>query len=48
MVVPGGKAVFDSTSLSFFEWIKVVAAGLLVFVVAEFEKFDVRHPRLAS
>ena len=32
------QAVFDSTSLAWDEWLKVLLAGLLVFIVAEAEK----------
>jgi len=45
---PAMHAVFDSTALSPSEWGKVVAAGLLVFFVAELEKFVIRRTRLAS
>jgi magnesium-transporting ATPase (P-type) len=42
------QAIFDSTDLSAWEWIKVLGAGLLVFCVAELEKFVIRRTRLAS
>ena len=46
--LPAMQAVFGSTNLSPLEWLKVVAAGLLVFVVAELEKLAIRHSRLAT
>lgn len=45
---PFMQAVFDSTDLSLLEWIKVLGAGLLVFSIAELEKFVIRRARLAS
>lgn len=45
---PAMHAIFDSTALSLSEWSKVAAAGLLVFFVAELEKFVIRRTRLAS
>jgi ATPase, P-type (transporting), HAD superfamily, subfamily IC/ATPase, P-type (transporting), HAD superfamily, subfamily IC len=45
---PAMQAVFDSAGLSMLEWGKVLAAGLLVFCVAELEKFVIRRTRLAS
>jgi len=42
------QAIFNSTDLTFMEWAKVLAAGLLVFSVAEFEKFIMRRTRLAA
>ncbi len=45
---PALQAVFGSTPLSAPEWLKVLAAGLLVFVVAELEKQAIRRlPRRA-
>ncbi|SEF60487.1 cation-transporting P-type ATPase [Nitrosomonas ureae] len=44
---PAMQAVFSSTDLTLLEWGKVLAAGLLVFSVAEFEKFVVRRSPLA-
>lgn len=40
--------IFDSTALTLVEWGKVVAAGLLVFGVAELEKFFIRRSGLAA
>lgn len=40
-------SIFNSTHLSPLEWIKVLGAGLLVFVVAELEKFVIRRTPLA-
>ncbi len=45
---PFMQAVFGSTDLSPTEWGKVLAAGLLVFSVAELEKFIMRRTRLAA
>jgi magnesium-transporting ATPase (P-type) len=45
---PAMQAVFDSTGLTPLEWSKVLAAGLLVFGVAEFEKFVIRRTPLAA
>jgi magnesium-transporting ATPase (P-type) len=42
------QSIFDSTALSLLEWAKVVAAGLLVFCVAELEKAFIRRSPLAS
>ncbi|MFC0709326.1 cation-transporting P-type ATPase [Azorhizophilus paspali] len=42
------QAIFGSTDLTALEWGKVLAAGLLVFCVAELEKFVIRRTRLAS
>jgi magnesium-transporting ATPase (P-type) len=36
--VPLMQTIFGSTGLSALEWLKVIGAGLLVFVVAELEK----------
>jgi len=36
--VPLMQAVFGSTALSVDEWLKVIAAGLFVFVLVEIEK----------
>ncbi|WP_407280967.1 cation-transporting P-type ATPase [Aromatoleum evansii] len=40
--------IFDSTDLTLLEWGKVTAAGLLVFGVAELEKFVIRRTGLAA
>ncbi|NMG29637.1 cation-transporting P-type ATPase [Aromatoleum evansii] len=40
--------IFDSTALTPQEWTKVVAAGLLVFAVAELEKLVIRSTGLAA
>lgn len=45
--LPLMQAIFNSTDLSLLEWGKVLVAGLLVFCVAELEKFVVRRSRLA-
>jgi len=44
---PVMQAIFGSTDLSPREWAKVLGAGLLVFCVAEMEKFVIRRTRLA-
>jgi len=41
-------SIFDSTHLTPLEWLKVLGAGLLVFTVAEFEKFVIRRTPLAT
>jgi magnesium-transporting ATPase (P-type) len=46
--LPLMQAIFNSTDLSLLEWGKVLVAGLLVFCVAELEKFVVRRSRLAA
>ena len=43
---PVMQAIFESTNLSALEWGKVLGAGLLVFCIAELEKFVIRHTRL--
>lgn len=40
--------IFESTHLTPLEWLKVLGAGLLVFTVAELEKFVIRRTPLAS
>jgi magnesium-transporting ATPase (P-type) len=45
--LPAMQAIFGSTGLDAAEWLKVVAAGLLVFVVAELEKWVIRRTPLA-
>jgi len=45
---PGMQALFGSAGLSALEWAKVIGAGLLVFCVAELEKFLIRRTGLAS
>jgi len=46
--LPAMQAIFGSTGLDAAEWLKVVAAGLLVFVVAELEKWAIRRTPLAA
>jgi len=46
--LPFMQAIFDSTGLSAMEWTKVLGAGLLVFSVAELEKFVLRCTGLGS
>ena len=41
-------SIFESTHLTLLEWLKVLGAGLLVFTVAELEKFVIRRTPLAS
>nr|HMN84015.1 cation-transporting P-type ATPase [Burkholderiaceae bacterium] len=45
---PALQSVFGSTPLTMLEWGKVLAAGLMVFCVAEFEKFVIRRTGLAA
>ena len=40
---PALQAIFGSTHLSAGEWLRAMAAGLFVFVVAEFEKVVIRR-----
>lgn len=42
------KATFGSASLSLQEWSKVIAAGMLVFCVAELEKWILRRNGFAA
>lgn len=46
--LPAMQAIFDSTDLTLLKWSKVLAAGLMVFIVAELEKFVIRRTRLAG
>ncbi|NMG45574.1 HAD-IC family P-type ATPase [Aromatoleum toluvorans] len=46
--LPAMQAIFGSTDLTPVEWGKVLAAGMLVFSVAELEKFVIRRTRLAG
>ena len=45
---PVMQSIFGSTHLSMVEWVKVLVAGLLVFSLAELEKFTIRRTHLAS
>lgn len=45
---PFMQGIFGSTDLSAGDWIKVLGAGLLVFVVAELEKWVIRRTPLAA
>lgn len=44
--LPWMHTVFGSASLQPIDWLKVFCAGLLVFVVAEIEKFVIRNTSL--
>ncbi len=46
--LPAMQAIFDSKALTLLEWGKVLAAGMLVFFVAELEKYFIRRSRLAA
>jgi magnesium-transporting ATPase (P-type) len=46
--LPVMQDIFGSTSLTPQQWLKVAGAGLLVFGVAEVEKFVIRHTPLAA
>jgi len=46
--LPMMQGIFGSTDLDTVEWFKVLAAGLLVFSVAELEKFIIRRTPLAG
>ncbi|MCZ2406033.1 MAG: cation-transporting P-type ATPase [Burkholderiales bacterium] len=45
---PFMQGVFGSTDLTALEWAKVLGAGLLVFLVAELEKFVIRRSPVAA
>lgn len=45
---PAMQAIFGSTGLSLQEWATVLGAGLLVFCVAEMEKFVIRRTPLGA
>ncbi|MCM2331647.1 MAG: cation-transporting P-type ATPase [Pseudomonas sagittaria] len=45
---PFMQGIFGSTDLSAGDWLKVLGAGLLVFVVAELEKWVIRRTPLAA
>ncbi len=42
------QEIFGSTDLTLQEWAKVIGAGLLVYLVVEFEKWVIRNTRLAG
>jgi magnesium-transporting ATPase (P-type) len=42
------QAIFHFTDLSLLEWGKVIVAGIIVFCVAELEKFVIRRSGLAA
>jgi magnesium-transporting ATPase (P-type) len=46
--LPVMQGIFGSTDLDTVEWFKVLAAGLLVFSVAELEKFFIRRTPIAG
>ena len=46
--LPAMQGIFGSTDLDALEWLKVLGAGLLVFGVAELEKFVIRRTPLAG
>jgi hypothetical protein len=46
--VPAMQNIFGSADLSALEWLKVLGAGLLVFCLAELEKFAIRRTRLLT
>ena len=46
--LPVMQSIFGSTDLDAVEWLKVLAAGLLVFCAAELEKFIIRRTPLAE
>lgn len=45
---PAMQTIFSSADLSALEWLKVIGAGLLVFSVAELEKFVIRRTRIMA
>ncbi len=46
--LPTMQEIFGSADLTVLEWAKVLAAGLLVFCVAELKKAIIRRTRLAA
>jgi magnesium-transporting ATPase (P-type) len=46
--MPVFQTLFGATNLSPLEWAKVLGAGLMIFTVAELEKFVIRHTPLAA
>ncbi|MBP5057093.1 cation-transporting P-type ATPase [Pseudomonas chlororaphis] len=42
------QEIFGSTDLTWLEWGKVLGAGILVYLIVEFEKFVIRNTRLAE
>ena len=42
------QSIFNSTDLTLLEWGKVIAAGLMIFCVAELEKAVIRRTRLGK
>ena len=46
--LPIMQTIFNSASLSLLEWGKVLAAGLLLFLLAELEKFIIRRTGLGK
>lgn len=42
------QSIFGSAGLTAVQWLKVLAAGLLVFSVAELEKLVIRRSRSAA
>lgn len=45
--LPFMQSIFGSADLNLLEWSKVLAAGLMVFIVAEFEKYIIRRTSIA-
>ncbi|MEK9824759.1 MAG: HAD-IC family P-type ATPase, partial [Methylotenera sp.] len=46
--LPFMQSIFGSADLSLLEWCKVLAAGLMVFSLAEFEKYIIRRTHWAE
>ncbi|MBX3710029.1 MAG: cation-transporting P-type ATPase [Gammaproteobacteria bacterium] len=46
--LPSIQAIFGSANLTIVEWLKVIMAGLLVFCVAELEKWMIRQKKLKT
>ena len=46
--LPFMQSIFGSADLSLQEWCKVIIAGLMVFVVAEFEKYVMRRTHMSE
>ena len=42
------QGIFGSTDLHLTEWLKVLGAGLMVFCIAELEKFVIRRSPITA
>ncbi|MCY1381357.1 hypothetical protein D9M69_692550 [compost metagenome] len=46
--LPVMQGIFGSTDLHLTEWLKVLGAGLMVFCIAELEKFVIRRSPITA